>query len=322
MSTWYGAANKALSENSLIECADIITYAAKEEPESLLISSSTLKLLKLKLYSNDYIKSSDTFFYVDKKIKELEALRAIERKDISGNNEVTKQYMNFVNREAGNIERLCELDELIERKTGCQGNKLSMYSLAALSNFIRDKSIALVANSSLLMRRKQGEQIDRNDIVIRFNSFSISREHTGERTDIHACIYLNDHNQNIFVPMRVVVSSHLGRWAKKVENMNPYNQSSIIQYNHHSICNSKLYTDPRPPTTGFVIFTMLMILKTFKEVNLYGFSFYEGGKSDIMRSNEGILEGISNIHDYSFEQTILKRIAWHNKEENIYSIKR
>ena len=39
-----------------------------------------------------------------------------------------------------------------------------MCPLAALSNFIKDKSVALVANSSLLMRKQK--QIDSNDIVL------------------------------------------------------------------------------------------------------------------------------------------------------------
>ena len=66
MSTWYDAANKALSENNLIECVNIINYAAKKNPESLIVSSSTLKMLKLKLYSMNTSKAVKNFIMLTK----------------------------------------------------------------------------------------------------------------------------------------------------------------------------------------------------------------------------------------------------------------
>jgi hypothetical protein len=192
---------------------------------------------------------------------------------------------------------------------------LSFIDLVSFKNFIKDKKIALVANSSDLLNYKNGEDIDNHDIVIRFNSFKLDTEYTGEKTTIHASIYLQDINLNYFVPIRIIVCNNVTKWVNTLKTINKYNQTFILKYNHPSILNLDY---KKPLTTGLNTLITLIKIGGYDQIDMYGFTFYNGGKNSILRTDAGLSSGISKIHDYDFEREfIYSKMSEHNKKKNI-----
>lgn len=192
---------------------------------------------------------------------------------------------------------------------------LSFIDLVSFKNFIKDKKIALVANSSDLLKYKNGEDIDNHDIVIRFNSFKLDSEYTGEKTTIHASIYLQDINLDYFVPIRIIVCNNVSKWVNTLKTINKYDQTFILKYNHPSILNIDY---KKPLTTGLNTLITLIKIGGYDQIDMYGFTFYNGGKNSILRTDAGLISGISNIHDYNFEREfIYSKMSEHNKKKNI-----
>jgi hypothetical protein len=192
---------------------------------------------------------------------------------------------------------------------------LSFIDLVSFKNFIKDKKIALVANSSDLLNYKNGEDIDNHDIVIRFNSFKLDSEYTGEKTTIHASIYLQDINLDYFVPIRIIVCNNVSKWVNTLKTINKYDQTFILKYNHPSILNIDY---KKPLTTGLNTLITLIKIGGYKQIDMYGFTFYNGGKNSILRTDAGLSSGISKIHDYDFEREfIYSKMSEHNKKKNI-----
>jgi hypothetical protein len=194
--------------------------------------------------------------------------------------------------------------------------QLSFMDLASFKEFIKGKTIALIANSSDLLNNKNGSEIDSHDIVIRFNSFKIDAQHTGEKTTIHASIYLQNINLDYFVPIRIVVSTNVSKWINTLKTINKFNQTFILKYNHPSIFNI-VYTR-KPLTTGLNTLITLLKLGGFSEINLYGFTFYKDWENSILRTEAGLKTGISTAHDYNFERTfIFNKLDEYNKDKNV-----
>ena len=192
---------------------------------------------------------------------------------------------------------------------------LSFIDLVSFKNFIKDKKIALVANSSDLLNYKNGEDIDNHDIVIRFNSFKLDSEYTGEKTTIHVSIYLQDINLDYFVPIRIIVCNNVSKWVNTLKTINKYDQTFILKYNHPSILNIDY---KKPLTTGLNTLITLIKIGGYKQIDMYGFTFYNGGKNSILRTDAGLSSGISNIHDYNFEREfIYSKMSVYNKNKNI-----
>jgi hypothetical protein len=192
---------------------------------------------------------------------------------------------------------------------------LSFIDLVSFKNFIKDKKIALVANSSDLLNYKNGEDIDNHDIVIRFNSFKLDSEYTGEKTTIHASIYLQDINLDYFVPIRIIVCNNVSKWVNTLKTINKYDQTFILKYNHPSILNLDY---KKPLTTGLNTLITLIKIGGYDQIDMYGFTFYNGGKNSILRTDAGLSSGISKIHDYDFEREfIYSKMSEHNKKKNI-----
>ena len=192
---------------------------------------------------------------------------------------------------------------------------LSFIDLASFKDFIKDKKIALVANSSDLLNYKNGSDIDNHDIVIRFNSFKLEPEYTGEKTTIHASIYLQDINLDYFVPIRIIICNNVIKWVSKLKTINRYDQTFILKYNHPSIFGFDLN---KSLTTGLNTLITLMKLGGYNRIDLYGFTFYKDGKNSILRTDAGLVSGISKVHDYEFEKTfIFDKMSEYDKDKNI-----
>ena len=208
------------------------------------------------------------------------------------------------------------VDIILNNELNKSSIQLSFMDLVSFKDFIKGKSIALIANSSDLLNYKNGSEIDAHDIVIRFNSFKIDSIHTGEKTTIHASIYLQDINMDYFVPIRIVVSTNILKWVNKLKSINKFNQTFILKYNHPSIFN--LIYNRKPLTTGLNILITLLKLGGFDKIDLYGFTFYKDWNNSILRTDGGLSLGISSAHDYDFEKTfIFNKLDEYNEDKNV-----
>jgi hypothetical protein len=193
----------------------------------------------------------------------------------------------------------------------------STMDLYFFKSFIKDKTIALIANSSDLLNKKLGGEIDSHDIVIRFNSYKILKEDTGEKLTMHVSIYLQNENLNNFAPIRFILSGIKTNWAKKILTLNKFNQSTILKYNHHSILPGN-FKDDSPTTTGFATLILLLKIGGFKKINMFGFDFYQKGNDSLFRTDIGMESQISTVHDYFFEKEFIMEYSYeYNDKKNI-----
>ncbi len=231
--------------------------------------------------------------------------------------ETNQNYVNFKPNYVPAIDWIKQINKRIDYLLSINTVERSFIDLEKFKSFIFDKRIILVANSSDLLKNKNGSLIDSYDIVIRFNSFKIDKIHTGEKTTIHASVHLQDINLDYFVPVRFIISNNLNKWINKIKNLNKFNQSLLLKYNHHNeiIGHPK---DKNPTTTGFVMLSLLLKIGGFKKVDLIGFNFYENGLNSILRTHEGTLLDISKVHDYGYEKMVIMDNAYeYDKKNNI-----
>lgn len=234
----------------------------------------------------------------------------------SGRN-LTELYKVINDKKNLDIDAILSMSKNIDHELNKRNINRSFIDLLNFKKFIEDKSIILVANSSDLLENKNGSLIDSYDIVVRFNSFKIDEPHTGVKTTIHASVYLQDINLDYFVPIRFIISIMFKNWVNKIESLDKFKQSFLLKYNHHNEIQGQKTTSA-PPTTGFVMLTLLLKLGGFKKLDLIGFNFYETGISSILRTNEGFALDISTVHDYAFEKDIImKNASNYDKKNNI-----
>jgi len=247
--------------------------------------------------------------------------RVFEKKEVkkgqqSGRN-LTELHRIIYDKKNLNVEGIASLSKHVDEQLSASNVERSFIDLLNFKNFIKDKNIILVANSSDLLKNKNGSLIDSYDIVVRFNSFKIDEVHTGKKTTIHASVYLQEINLDKFVPIRFIVSISLKKWINKIKSLNKFKQTFLLKYNHHNELKDQ-ETTGAPPTTGFVMLTLLLKLGGFKKLDLIGFNFYDSGVSSILRTDEGVALDISKVHNYNLERDIImKTLNNHDKENNI-----
>jgi len=92
--------------------------------------------------------------------------------------------------------------------------------ISKITNFINNSSnrIAIVGSSSRLLKKKYGKQIDKFDIVIRFNRAPTKKfeKHVGSKTTLR---FLNQHTFE-GVPYGKYVSQKDAKFVKKLKNSN------------------------------------------------------------------------------------------------------
>lgn len=213
-----------------------------------------------------------------------------------------------------NLMKMCPLSRTIFSDYGddifknIDIEQFNTMGLIDFKNFIHDKTIALVANSSILLKNEYGKEIDAHDIVIRFNSFKIIPENTGSKTTIHVSIYLQDINLDVYVPIRIIVASRLTRWQNKAATIQPYKQGSFLRFSsYHNIVRITLSREPL--TTGFTILLLLKMLGGYKKVSLYGFDMYSKNYDSVLRTDGAERYPISDAHNYYIENQILQTTA-------------
>jgi hypothetical protein len=183
-----------------------------------------------------------------------------------------------------------------------------LIDLSVLSNYFNNKKIAIVANSSELLNYSYGKLIDSHDIIIRFNGYVTSPNHTGTKTNIH-CIFrearFNLTNASDYL---IVFSKPLVPWKNSVSELTKqYPSKKIINYNFPKDEDvSSRFGKVTIPTSGLCSIILIESLNLSKyELTLFGFNGYSGGVSSILRSNDS--SSISSVHDYSTETNYLTK---------------
>jgi hypothetical protein len=183
-----------------------------------------------------------------------------------------------------------------------------------LFSYLNGKKIALVANSSLLLDHKYGALIDSHDVVIRFNGYPISPEHTGTKTGIHFIFRQAQFNLEQACDYLVVLSNPIDPWKNTIRHIfNTYPTKRIVNFNfppRNAV--SAAFGKVIAPTSGVCAILFIGGLRlTSATISLFGFNGYLGGKGSMFRSNED--QSISSTHNYVAErkyfQTNFKEIS-------------
>ena len=184
----------------------------------------------------------------------------------------------------------------------------------AFYNLIKDKSIAVVGNGPCEIGKNKGEEIDKHDIVIRFNEFHTKgyEKDYGTKCDVWANYFCNVD----FLNYKERPNCKLYLWTNdsycfqnKIAIDNAY---SCINKNWDICCNIRRQAWETfglnfDPTSGFVVIMQIYnLLGNFDNVDFYGFKFLEDEnvqnkhyfKTEYLNSYAG--------HNFDSEATFLK----------------
>lgn len=157
---------------------------------------------------------------------------------------------------------------------------VQLMTISSFRNFVTDKTVCLVANSSSLLGKNLGSYIDSYDTVIRFNSFVIDPQHTGNKTNIHVCIHLYNFNLHIPVDVRIMVSGKKELWfesvhTKVVPGAQKWLGDESLSWPAIDLGLITKNSPYRVPTIGFNMLRLLLYFNVCKKIDLFGFDFYE-----------------------------------------------
>jgi hypothetical protein len=181
---------------------------------------------------------------------------------------------------------------------------VSTVNISGLRDYLRGKSVCLVANSADLLDLGLGAEIDRHDVVVRFNSFAIDPVHTGEKTDLHATIHLHDFNWDVPVDVRIAFGGAPAAWADNVRrHLRPAAQKMIgdesLRWPRRSLLGPDLRERCAVPTTGFNMLLLLDYLDVSTRIDLFGFNFHSG---EPYRRADAMHLPVAEAHSYEVER--------------------
>lgn len=176
---------------------------------------------------------------------------------------------------------------------------VQLMTISNFRNFVADKTVCLVANSSSILGKNLGSCIDSYDVVIRFNSFVIDPKHTGNKTNVHVCIHLYNFNLYIPVDVRIMISGKKELWfesihTKVVPGAQKWLGDVSLSWPAIDLGLITKKSSYRVPTIGFNILRMLLYFNVCKKIDLFGFDFY---KSEPLRLKEALHIKCSQAHN-------------------------
>lgn len=150
------------------------------------------------------------------------------------------------------------------------------------ADYVRGRSVALVANSPTLLEQELGDLVDSYDVVIRFNSFVIDPPHTGTRTDVHVAFHKYEFNLDVPVDVRILLSGEPALWRESVKlRAVPGRQRLLgdlsLRWPAPSLGLISKDDAFSLPTAGFNMLRLLLHLDVCPVVDLIGFDFYRSG---------------------------------------------
>ena len=181
-------------------------------------------------------------------------------------------------------QKLGFTDENIEKS--CYVYTKLIENQKSFENFIKDKSIAIVGNGPSEMGKKQGENIDNHDIVIRFNNYQTSNfeEDYGKKVNVWSRGMGSADVQDKTLDNNYEVSI----WATDYSKMPVMYDFLDILYRDLkndkmlTICLDKNFLNDLKirsenffPTTGFNTICYIIEYCKHTNVDLYGFSFLQ-----------------------------------------------
>jgi len=175
-----------------------------------------------------------------------------------------------------------------------------------LETLINKKTIAIIGNANSLINSSFGEEIEKNDIVIRLNDGKKpSNMSHGQRTDILAVSkkITKDQLTNICPKILIWMTPKIKRLSLEMANY-----SEFILYDKKYVDRLADKLGSRP-STGVMVIDMVEKLNP-RIINLYGFDFFES------KSMSGSREAKNVPHDFLNEKKyILKLIS---SRDNIF----
>lgn len=159
--------------------------------------------------------------------------------------------------------------------------------LSRIKPEIKGKRIAVVGNAQSIFDKQNGEEIDKNDFIIRFNrGFVLKPECQGTRTDfLITAANLTDDEIRLFHPRYT---------ANRSSN---YHSNTDFTINNKERCIMASGIGAQP-STGFMAINICLTFGA-KEINLYGFDFE---KTKSFPNPDGYV----TQHNYSKEEEILR----------------
>lgn len=157
-----------------------------------------------------------------------------------------------------------EKDEMLQLK--------NFDSLDKLKAFLKNKTIAIVGNSSSILGTNKGQEIDSHDIVIRFNKGFPSKDPLamGTRTDILflACTLSN-------IELAMFDAKYTVRRSKLSKNICNFNIESL---DRRELAQKRTKFIPvgkkSQPSTGFIAINFALSTEC-KSIDIYGFDFFK-----------------------------------------------
>ena len=161
-------------------------------------------------------------------------------------------------------------------------------------NFTKDKRVAIVGSSGILLNTEFGSEIDNHDIVVRFNVAKTDgyEKHVGSKTDIRV---MNGHSwagttsKEIFTGFDCKFTSKLRDTTLLIKGFNEKEKELGYQNTHSSNvvvilsntiisnCSHEIESD-RAPTCGVIAVNIFS--KLTNNISCYGFNFYRDNWCD------------------------------------------
>jgi hypothetical protein len=174
---------------------------------------------------------------------------------------------------------------------------MTLIKLEELQEYCKYKSIALVGNSSNILRKNKGKEIDAHDIIIRMNhSVNVIDKHykdIGKRTDIYDCEVSPLHLILKLTGMsNAKYITRLIRWgdtstkANETIVINSVNKIYLGNPKVHQRLRKSHFNNKVKPSTGAALFNFLIEFTDFKSINLYGFDFFTSSLRNRNNMNE------------------------------------
>jgi hypothetical protein len=185
---------------------------------------------------------------------------------------------------------------------------------------LEGKTVAVVGSSGNLLKHKYGPEIDKHDVIIRFNQARVKgyEEFVGSRTDIRivnchvltgttdTSLYSNyDKNFIPNLPPQLLVVSKPTYYNK--QKRSPHNEVVLLSDDFHKYCERILNTG-KDPSVGFLGTIMALNSKTVPSI--YGFD--QSATVDNKHYWEHVKK-IGKFHKFSREKEIFKQLQEQGK---------
>jgi len=189
-----------------------------------------------------------------------------------------------------------------------------------LFNMSPDSKVSIVGNSGLMLSKKWGDEINKSDVVVRFNHAPTTgfTDYVGSKTTLrivngHCFGGVTDTTRNPSASADFLPSLPTQDILCKTFNMEEFYKGIMNNLNKHRIYflsnefmkDISKYTPGQEPTAGLV--GLFLLLPFFNQVNMYGFTFWDNSY-DYHYFEEVPLSADKLGHSFNREREIVKQL--------------